>query len=708
LGLTPEPLKLVPNEPPVPENDSVAARKRTAKDVNWYDAKDLEVVKAWSNKIVELQPELSLFGSLKTLDVSLYAVSFAVESLIKFQMKLNNNLLTSLPESICDLSALTYIDLSHNSLASLPENFFALPDLTTLKMSHNKFTSLPFDYPFEPANLQRLRQRKRNDFFSPEIRRAGVPLPSLRFLEVSFNSLTAAGISQSIPASLTKFDLSSNPLGPDTKSLILRCSRLSNLKDLLLNRADISDEAFPEDLFSNSSGLSPYPRLQSLDLGETKITETTIRSAFASTSKVLDFEITGSTQEPPEGTLRVAVGKKVVKEAWELEVERSVERRRGRAIPSDSGFAEGREDEAPSSKTVLKESWEHEPPLTEGRRRFVQARAAARVEEESHVDTHPSPAVDEPPRKHGPVEETSEVETTGDLTENTQGLQRVQLTPQRAGALVNGWEGTRGSPEKSAAAQPSHSLATSKYYVAAERALTLPPSSAPTKSFMHMRSFSVTHSVTPGSPSDLVVPTPTLPLLYIVDHSSVASILRVLRLNKRRLDQSFSLPPLTSLPEGGFLPRLEELSFESCGLGNTVSYLEGDDPSHRKSEPLLPLLAKLFPSILTLNLTHNCLTSCGFSTAHLSELLLHKATPLRQLELSSNKITGLEGFVGLAEMFRGNREVQRWQMETLDLRDNEIGKLPAELGLLPLDVFLVEGNTYVYSPHHTSGSWNLR
>ena len=34
----------------------------------------------------------------------------------------------------------------------------------------------------------------------------------------------------------------------------------------------------------------------------------------------------------------------------------------------------------------------------------------------------------------------------------------------------------------------------------------------------------------------------------------------------------------------------------------------------------------------------------------------------------------------------------------MDLRDNEIGKLPAELGLLPLEVFLVEGNTYVYSP----------
>jgi len=45
------------------------------------------VIKAWSNKIVELQPELALFGSLKTLDVRLYAVLFCTGSLIHFHDK---------------------------------------------------------------------------------------------------------------------------------------------------------------------------------------------------------------------------------------------------------------------------------------------------------------------------------------------------------------------------------------------------------------------------------------------------------------------------------------------------------------------------------------------------------------------------------------------------------------------------------------------
>ena len=556
--------------------------------------------------------------------------------------------------------------------------------------------------------MQRLRQRKGNDFFSPEIRRAEKPLPSLRVLEASFNSLTAVGISHMMPPSLVKFDLSSNPLGPDASSLILRCSRLSNLKEFILNQTDIDDDVFPEDLFSKVPEPRPYPRLQSLDLSETKVTEMTIRSTFAPTSKVLDFEITDSAQELPEGTVKVAVGKRIVREAWELDVERRVERRRGRTAPSDADFAECAKDvdEAPKSGAISEEPREHDPPLTEGQRRLAQACTTGHAEEFRGA-ARPPPVVDDPPRKPGLVKESWEVQADEGLTAGAQRFRRAKLASQPTQASVEGSEKSMISLENLDASQPPYSLASSKYYLADEHTLTLPPSSVPKKSFMHARSFSVTHSVTPGSPSDLAVPTPTLPLSYILDHSSLSVTLRVLKLDKRRLDQSFSLPPLASFPEEGFLPKLEELSFESCGLNDTVSYFERDDPSKRKSESTLLLLAKLFPSVLTLNLTHNNITSHGLTASHLSELLLHKATPLKQLELSSNKITDLEGFVGLAGMFKGNREVQRWKMETLDLRDNEIGKLPAELGLLPLDVFLVEGNMYVYSLH-SSERWNPR
>ena len=66
---------------------------------------------------------------------------------------------------------------------------------------------------------------------------------------------------------------------------------------------------------------------------------------------------------------------------------------------------------------------------------------------------------------------------------------------------------------------------------------------------------------------------------------------------------------------------------------------------------------------------------------------------VRHLRLRGNRLDDLGAFARLAERFRGNREVPGWRLEELDLRDNEVGRLPAEVGLLPLEVLLVDGNT---------------
>lgn len=120
----------------------------------------------------------------------------------------------------------------------------------------------------------------------------------------------------------------------------------------------------------------------------------------------------------------------------------------------------------------------------------------------------------------------------------------------------------------------------------------------------------------------------------------------------------------------------------------------------RTSEQLLPLLAKLFPSLRMLDVSYNALTSAALSQDALSSIILasDSAAPerkgLRHLRLRGNHIDELDGFQDIAELFKGNRECPAWKLEELDLRDNEIGKLPAELGLLPLDVFLVDGNIF--------------
>ena len=74
LGVNPDPLKSVPNEPVLPPSEpSKAALRRGNRDqTSWFESQDLTVLKAWNNEIEEVQHEISLFGSLKTVDVSIF------------------------------------------------------------------------------------------------------------------------------------------------------------------------------------------------------------------------------------------------------------------------------------------------------------------------------------------------------------------------------------------------------------------------------------------------------------------------------------------------------------------------------------------------------------------------------------------------------------------------------------------------------------
>jgi hypothetical protein len=70
--MTPDSLKSVPNEPVLPPAEpSTGRRGRNQEKTAWFEAQDLTVLKAWNNEIEEIQHEISLFGSLKTVDVCL-------------------------------------------------------------------------------------------------------------------------------------------------------------------------------------------------------------------------------------------------------------------------------------------------------------------------------------------------------------------------------------------------------------------------------------------------------------------------------------------------------------------------------------------------------------------------------------------------------------------------------------------------------------
>ncbi len=81
LGVTPKPLDSV-IEPDYPVDETPKRSRQNKQQTSWFEAQDLMVLKARGNEIVALQPELSLFGSLTVIDVSLYTDIFYVQFLM--------------------------------------------------------------------------------------------------------------------------------------------------------------------------------------------------------------------------------------------------------------------------------------------------------------------------------------------------------------------------------------------------------------------------------------------------------------------------------------------------------------------------------------------------------------------------------------------------------------------------------------------------
>jgi Leucine-rich repeat (LRR) protein len=569
---------------------------------------------------------------------------------------LHKNKLTSLPTTFADLTALTVLDLSYNGLISVPEKLFALPELTTLNLSHNSLTSLPFNAPFSgKTGRSKANQLTGGSFFTPVVSHATTPLPRLVHLDVSFNKIISTAIDNAIPVSLIKLDFSGNPLGLSIE-LLRNVSSLKKLKEIKFERAEIGDDSFPQTLFSST----PFPALRLLDLSETQANLDSVNEALKAMKQELNFDF--STEDPPPGVARILVGKRVLKESWELELERREKAR----VAATSSFAD---------------DWTTVVP---------EPRAASRTSNVSPTPIQPPKVVEKPKVV---IKEAWEIEAEqGLLTEG--GRRRARA----AAAIAQAQPASSPSPPPSTSPVTTQGLSNSQYFTQNTQTLRLPASSPPTKSAGHARAFSMAapsaSSLASYRSGNLSVPTPTLPLSTIVVQP-FASTLRVLILANRRMDRSFALPS-GSFSISGFLPCLEELDLEGCNLSDLVPISSANsDNTSRTSEPIIATLAKLFPSLQTLNLSYNALSNSSLTPEALGMIILRSPhrKGLRHLRLRGNRISELDAFLGLAEAFKGNRDVVDWKLEELDVRDNEIGKLPPELGLLPLDVFLVDGNT---------------
>ncbi|KAL5525592.1 hypothetical protein ACEPAG_6928 [Sanghuangporus baumii] len=677
LGVKPQPLDSV-TEPDYTAEDTPKRNKPNMQQASWFEAQDLVILKARSNDIIAIQPELALFGSLKVID-------------------LHSNQLKTLPTSLTMLSSLTNLDVSNNNLTEIPPAMFSLPALSILNASHNQLSALPFARFNDPLNLP--KSLSVDGFYQPEVNRANEPLPNLHTLDVGHNKLTGVAIDAShLPRAITHVTLAHNPLGP-SRELITALARLDNLQEIILDHAAITDESFVEP----STG--DFPKLQILDLSETQVTKGAIQSYFANSSRSSALNFDMSTRPPSPGELRISVGKKIIKEAWEIEAEQRFLRKKKSAMNVNAS-KDARETQA----EILKVPWELETEqgmATEGgrrRARVAQVQAAVNVTASSGT-----PAKSSVPMKTKTIEvlpsktvekEQWEIEAEqGILTEGG----RRRLRAQQAAASFAKPPNER--PRKLSSPSRPTSLASTKYYSALTLTLTLPSSAPPTRS--HSRAFSTfAMPQTDRNAEDLLVPAPTLPLAVIM-RQEFAAKLQVLILSNRRADPTFSFPSSSSLSSaeisGGILPRLSELILDGCSLGNMVSIShESDDGGMSTVEKrgLLEVIAETFPWLTILDLSYNNLISDGITPAVIERLLIPSEgrKGLKILRLRGNKISSLEAFEQVAGLFRGNRQVPDWGFEELDVRDNEISKLPPLLGLIPMDVCLVDGNVFRVPP----------
>jgi hypothetical protein len=426
-----------------------------------------------------------------------------------------------------------------------------------------------------------------------------------------------------------------NPLG-DVAELLTSLSALTQLVALRLSRCDIDDTSFPTTLLSSANGPT-FPKLAVLDLEETRATQAAVSSTLSGLTQSIDFEASVTDERTvPTGTLAVAVGKRIVREAWEIEADRHVQRLRERRSAANLKVTPVSESPPPPPpplpQPIQKEQWEIDAEqglLSDGVQHRARAEAAAQC------------AADDSGAVVGP---------TADHT-----------TP----VLGRYWD--------------PHTLT-----------LTLPPSTGR----------SVRHGAGAAG-EEKSLPRVTLPLALIMTQP-FSDTLRTLDLRGRRAEPGVVL----STPNDGsqpLLPRLETLNLEGCALSDVVPGAELADAGGT-----LGVLAQLFPSLRNLELAYNNFTGAALGRGVLEQLLFvgdgdnGRRVGLRRLVLCGNRIEELHGLRELAQVVFGagadvvnTKAVElcgKWTLEELDVRENSIAVLPGELGLLPLDSFLVDSN----------------
>jgi internalin A len=211
------------------------------------------------NQLTSLPESITQLTNLQKLDLSnnqLMSLPESIAQLTNLQLLyLSGNQLTSLPESIAQLTNLQLLYLNGNQLISLPESIAQLTNLQSLYLSFNQLIDLPESIA-QLTNLQSLSLSFNQLMILPE---NITHLTNLQLLDLSGNQLT------NLPESITQLTnlqllyLNGNQLMSLPESIV----QLTNLQSLNLSS---------NQLMSLLESMTKFINLQALDISHNQLT----------------------------------------------------------------------------------------------------------------------------------------------------------------------------------------------------------------------------------------------------------------------------------------------------------------------------------------------------------------------------------------------------------------------------------------------------
>jgi len=473
--------------------------------------------------------------------------------------------------------------------------------------------------PFMLVPVPSSQSRGSRSLFSPNLERASEPFPALKTLRANHNQIKALSVdSGDLPRNLVEVDFSSNDLG-DSATLFGALAALPSLQMLWMASCNLEPISFPPASQSN------FPRLRLLDVSENPaLTEQVVAAAI----KDREIEI-GTTENLLDGGAKVVIGKKrPMKETWEIEAERRV---RVKRWPQPEPEPEP-EPEPVSGPLPMPTNTAAKPATS-----LVTAKAAS-VKEVWELEAEQGLMTEGGRRRARALAAAAEVEATSPTVAHGQ----TPTSPGRTATLLT------------------------SFFDGPHSTLILPQS----QPRAHNRNFSSVVLPRPTNAAELLVPSPTFPLATILEQPFLNSI-RTLVLTGRRMDPSFALP--STGKAHSYLPNLDELRLDGCNVGNSVQITSEGGLSTK--EPVIELIGNLFPSLGTLDLSNNALTSLAGIAPLLTPDEGAKRKGLKVLRVRGNRIDSLETLEELAGAWRSGSGIQGWRGEEIDLRDNELIKV---------------------------------